>query len=209
MNFLAHLYLGPPEPQALLGSLLGDFVKGRIRDLELPESVRQGIWVHRQVDVFTDAHPLFRQSRARIDPQRRRFAGIMVDMFYDHLLARYWRDFSDEPLDTFTARTYALLLEQRDLIPPAAWPIISRMAEHDWLGSYADLASLHLALDNMGRRLKRQNALAGGVAELEADYAGFEADFREFLPQARHFALAQAARAMAGVGADTDSMPSA
>lgn len=177
--------------------------------MKLPAAVCEGIWLHRQIDVFTDAHPLFRRSRARIDPQRRRFAGIMVDMFYDHLLARYWNDFNDEPLEVFTSRSYALLREQRELIPSTAWPVISRMIEHDWLGSYADPDNLRLALDNMGRRLKRGNGLAGAVDELQADYAGFEADFRGFLPEVRRFALSQAARASAASGEGSASMPRA
>lgn len=199
MNFLAHLYLGPNEPQPLLGGLLGDFVKGRMEDIALPAGVRQGIWLHRRVDVFTDAHPLFLRSRQRVGADRRRYAGIMVDMFYDHLLARYWSDFSDEPLSEFTARSYRQLLAQREFIPERAWPIISRMAEHDWLGSYAELGTLHQALDNMSRRLRRDNCLVGGVGELEADYAGFESDFRAFLPEASAFARAEAQLAPAAI----------
>jgi acyl carrier protein phosphodiesterase len=192
MNFLAHLYLGPPDPQRLLGGLLGDFVNGRVVDMDLPAAVREGVWLHRQIDLFTDAHPLVRRSKQRVSPERRRFAGILVDMFYDHLLARYWDDFSEESLDSFTRRSYRLLLAQRDLIPLTAWPIIERMATHDWLSSYAELGSLHLAVNNTARRFRRETSLTGGVAELEADYAGFEADFRLFLPEVRAFARAQA-----------------
>lgn len=194
MNFLAHLYLGPREPQHLLGSVLGDFVKGPVGKLELPTHVREGIWLHRQIDAYTDAHPLVHRSKARVSPGRRRFAGIMVDMFYDHLLASHWQRFDEAPLEHFTRSAYADLLINQHLMPEHARLVIGRMASHDWLGSYQRLEILHQALDNMARRLTRQNTLPGGVFELEADYAGFEADFLAFMPQVMAFADDQAAR---------------
>lgn len=191
MNFLAHLFLGPRDPERALGSLLGDFVRGPVGKLELPEPVREGIWLHRRIDSFTDAHPLVALSKTRVTPERRRYAGIMIDMFYDHLLARHWEHFADQPLEEFTGQMYRLLLEQRAVIPANAWPVISSMVEHDWLGSYARMASLHRALDNISLRLRRANPLPGSADELERDYAGFEADFLSFMPQAIAFAGSQ------------------
>lgn len=193
MNFLAHLFLGPKDPEQALGSLLGDFVRGPVGRLQLPEGVREGIWLHRRIDSFTDAHPLVQRSRERVSPQRRRYAGIMIDMFYDHLLASHWQMFSDQPLEQFTRDIYALLLAQQPLIPEQAWPTISHMAEHDWLANYARLASLHRALDNISLRLKRANPLPGSAIELEQDYAGFKADFMAYMPQVMSYAADQAA----------------
>lgn len=193
MNFLAHLLLGPPQPQQALGSLLGDFVKGPVANLTLPPAVREGVWLHRRIDVFTDSHPLVLASKARVSNERRRFAGIMVDMFYDHLLARHWARFSAQPIEHFTQQMYAGLLAQQALIPEHAWPVIQRMAEQDWLSSYAELEQLERALTNMGRRLRRDNRLAGSVLELERDYGGFEADFLAFMPEVIDYAATQAA----------------
>lgn len=194
MNFLAHLYLGPRDPQRLLGSMLGDFVKGPIGSMQLPQGVREGIWLHRQIDAFTDAHPQVAVSKNRVSPLRRRYAGIMVDMFFDHLLARHWQRFENQPLERFTARAYGDLLSNEHLMPDRARQVITRMAAHDWLGSYVRVESLHQALDNMARRITRHNALPGAAAELEADYQAFEADFLAFMPQVTAFASAQAAR---------------
>lgn len=208
MNFLAHLFLGPRDPEQALGSLLGDFVRGPVQQLDLPQGVRDGIWLHRRIDSFTDAHPLVLKSRERVSPQRRRYAGIMIDMFYDHLLARHWPVFSDQPLDQFTRDIYAVLLEQQPLIPERAWPTIRRMAEQDWLSSYARLTSLHQALDNISLRLKRSNPLPGSAIELEQDYAGFEADFLAYMPLAMAYATDQAAD-LAGLSTSALSVPSA
>ncbi|UAW99305.1 DUF479 domain-containing protein [Halopseudomonas nanhaiensis] len=194
MNFLAHLYLGPRDPQRLLGSMLGDFVKGPIAGMELPPGVREGIWLHRQIDAFTDAHPQVGLSKARVSPLRRRYAGIMVDMFYDHMLARNWQRFEDQPLRQFTDRAYADLMSNQHLMPDNARRVISQMAAHDWLGSYARIESMHQALDNMARRFTRQTALPGAASELEADYEQFQQDFLAFMPEVTAFALAQAAR---------------
>jgi acyl carrier protein phosphodiesterase len=191
MNFLAHLFLGPQDPQQALGSVLGDFVRGPVAKLELPQGVREGIWLHRRIDSFTDAHPLITVSKTRVSPERRRYAGIMIDMFYDNLLARHWELFADQSIEEFTRGMYALLLKQRDVIPANAWPVISRMAEHDWLTSYARLPNLHQALDNIALRLRRSNPLPGSAGELERDYAGFEADFLAFMPQVMAFSRSQ------------------
>lgn len=193
MNYLAHLRLGPDHPQLALGGLLGDFVKGPVASMTLPEPVRQGIWLHRRIDAFTDRHPLVQRSKARISDQRRRYAGIMVDMFYDHLLVLHWQRFSDQPLASFTTRMYQAVLAQQPLMPERARRVLVRMAEEDWLGSYAQLDNLHMALNNMARRLRPGNPLVGAVAELEGDYPGFERDFLLFMPEVIEFAQSEAA----------------
>jgi acyl carrier protein phosphodiesterase len=187
MNYLAHLYLSPAEEDAWLGSLLGDFVKGAIGERYAP-SVAAAIRLHRRLDAFTDAHAAVQRSKSRISRARRRYAGIMIDMFYDHFLARSWAEFHDEPLEAFAARVYALLERRHAELPETMRDVAQRMAAQDWLGAYASPVTIHGALDRISTRLRRANRLAGAGEELLADYAGFETDFREFLPQARAFA---------------------
>jgi acyl carrier protein phosphodiesterase len=187
VNYLAHLYLSPPQDDALLGSLLGDFVKGAIGERFAPP-VAAAIRLHRALDTFTDAHAAVQRSRSRVSAARRRYAGVMIDMFYDHFLARRWQEFHHEPLEAFSARVYALLERRHAELPERLQYVAPRMAARDWLGSYASPANVARALDGIGTRLRRANRLAGAGEELLADYAGFEADFRAFLPQARAFA---------------------
>jgi acyl carrier protein phosphodiesterase len=187
VNFLAHLYLADPHPLPLLGSLMGDFVKGPLGG-RYPEQVTRGLALHRRIDTFTDAHPVVRVSRARISPERRRLAGIMVDMFYDHFLARDWAAYSPEPLHAFTGRVYALLSEHHAMLPERLQHIAPRMAQLDWLGSYRNVDAIHTALDRMGQRLKRGNRLLGAAEELTANYVALEADFRTFFPDVVRFA---------------------
>ncbi len=188
MNFLAHVFLAGPDPADRLGGMLGDFVKGPL-PAGLPDEVAAGVALHRRIDSFAEAHPAFRASRARVSAERRRYAGIMVDLFYDHLLARRWEEFSPEPLEDFTAGTYALLARHAALLPPRLAHIFPYMRGEDWLGSYRELSGVGEALDSISRhRLTRPNRLAGAARELEAGYQGFEADFRAFLPDALEFA---------------------
>jgi acyl carrier protein phosphodiesterase len=181
LNFLAHLYLAEPTPLGLLGSLMGDFVKGPL-DARYPQPLLQALLQHRRIDAFTDAHPLVRHSRSRMSAPHRRFAGVLTDMFYDHFLARHWRDYADEPIATFTRRVYGLLHDHRALLPERLQRIAPHMARGDWLGSYAQLPAIEAAIDRMGTRLKRGNTLLGGGSELRAQYAAFEGDFRAFFP---------------------------
>jgi acyl carrier protein phosphodiesterase len=186
MNYLAHLYLSPPGEDALLGSLLGDFVKGPLPDAGA-SALTRAIALHRKLDAFTDAHRVVIGSRQRVSAARRRYAGIIVDMFYDHFLARHWAQYHDQPLPAFSARVYAMLARRHGELPARLQQIAPSMIRGDWLGSYADVGSIGRALDGMGTRLRRENRLHGAGEELIAQYAGFECDFRAFLPQAQRF----------------------
>jgi acyl carrier protein phosphodiesterase len=191
MNYLAHLHLGGDSPPQLLGSLYGDFVKGPLAG-RFPAELEAAIRLHRRIDVFTDRHPLIEQARSRFPAERRRTSGILLDLFFDHCLARDWRDFTDEPLAQFTARVYRLLAAQSELPERLAY-IAPRMAAQDWLGSYRDFAVLEQVLLGMSRRLSRPQLLAGAMSELERLYEPLSADFREFYPELQRFAD-QAAR---------------
>ena len=147
MNYLAHLLLAEQTPQGWLGALMGDFVKGAI-DPTLPGGIRRGIVLHRRIDSFTDAHPVHRASRNRIAGARRRYAGIIIDLCYDHFLARSWAHHAALPLDEFTIEVYAVLARHRTLLPPRLERIAPR---HDRPG----LAGLLPQARRAGRRARR------------------------------------------------------
>lgn len=189
MNYLAHLHLGGDQPAQLLGSLYGDFVKGWLSG-QWPPEIEAAIGLHRRIDAFTDSHPLLAASRARFPLTRRRYAGILLDVFFDHCLARHWQDYAAEPLAQFSGRVYQVLLQEPQL-PERLALIAPRMAEQDWLGSYRDFAVLQQVLVGMQRRLSRPQGLDGALEELERLYDPLLADFREFYPQLQAFAEAR------------------
>ena len=184
MNYLAHFYLAEQSSEGLLGSLLGDFVKGRLDD-RFPQIVRRGIALHRAIDSFTDAHPLHLESRNRIGGERRRYAGIIIDVCYDHFLCRHWAEYSSESLDRFAARVYDILREHQDALPDRLRRMVPHMIANDWLGSYAELVNVGRALDGIAERIVRSNPLAGAVIEIEANYRELDGDFQRFFPQLR------------------------
>jgi acyl carrier protein phosphodiesterase len=190
MNYLAHAWLAGDLPADRLGGLIGDFVKGPL-PAGLPADVAAGVRLHRQIDVFADTHPAFRRSRERVTPLRRRFGGVMVDMFYDHFLARHWMQYHPLPLEHFSAEMYRLMGIHAPLLPPALAAILPRMREADWLASYRSPDAIAIALDRMAMRLRRANPLPGAGEELRAGYAGFEADFFDFIVDAERFAAEQ------------------
>ncbi|MDH4133352.1 MAG: ACP phosphodiesterase [Gammaproteobacteria bacterium] len=190
MNYLAHAFLGRATPELLTGSMLGDFVKGRLDDRYPPE-VRAGIALHRAIDGFTDSHARVQASRALIAPERRRFAGILVDVFHDHFLARHWSRFSSTPLERFTAEVYGTLWPQRHGFPERLQRMLPWMRADDWLASYADVDAVDASLRGMSRRFRfaeRAQPLASGVEELNAHYAELEQLFLEFFPELERYA---------------------
>ena len=187
MNWLAHLLLADPQPAHRVGSLLPDLLPiAQLR--ELPPSFQAGIERHRQIDAFTDKHPLFRRSVARLQPPYRRYGAVLVDIFYDHLLTAHWRQFARVDLGEFTREVYAAFDECRDHLPNHAYRILNQMRVSGWLESYGDVDGIRLTLARMSRRLRRPFDLAGGTDQLEAYYSGLRADFLEFFPAiARQF----------------------
>ncbi|GGP26623.1 acyl carrier protein phosphodiesterase [Silvimonas amylolytica] len=190
MNYLAHILLAGPDPAYRLGALLGDFVKGPMPGV-LPPAVAEGVILHRSIDVFTDAHPAFLASRARVSGARRRYSGIMVDMFYDHFLAAHWAKFGRGALPDFAGETYALFAQNGDLLPARLAQILPNMTRNDWLTSYRRPEAIAGAINGMAaHRLSQPNALGGGGDELLEKYAEFEGDFLAFWPQVRAHAEA-------------------
>lgn len=189
MNYLAHLHLGGPTPAQLLGSLYGDFVKGPLTG-RYAADIEAAIRLHRRIDVFTDSHPAVLAARARFPAARRRTSGILLDLFFDHCLARAWDDYASESLPFFTGRVYQVLRATPEL-PGHLALIAPRMAAQDWLGGYRDVKTLPRVIDAMRRRLSRPQLLDGAEAELERLYEPLWDDFRGFYPQLMRFAEAQ------------------
>lgn len=184
MNYLAHLRLAPDEPLLRLGNLLGDFARG-VDVAALPEPLRRGIAQHRAIDRFTDAHPVFRRSRQRLPPALRRFGGVLVDVYYDHFLARHWSRFGDgRGLEDFTQAVYGELQQHDAWLPPQLQQAAPLMRRQDWLAGYRELANIDVTLQRMSRRLRRDNPLGQGGEELRRHYDGLQDDFVAFFPDA-------------------------
>ncbi len=188
MNFLAHALLAGTADADRMGGLMGDFVKGFL-PAGLPPALASGVALHRAIDSFADRHAAFAASRGRVSATRRRVSGVLVDLFYDHLLARDWADHGPGTLENYTAELYASLHDYSGFFPEKAREVADLMRTNDWLCAYRNVAAVGQVIDRMSvYRLRRANPLAGGIEEFLADAEGFEADFRVFLPDALAFA---------------------
>jgi acyl carrier protein phosphodiesterase len=182
MNYLAHLFLSDGTPESMIGNLLGDFVKGSIENI-YPHEIVKGIYLHRKIDSFTDSHPIFRSSKRLISINRRKFSGIMIDVFYDHFLAKNWSEYSNIALNDFTNRVYQVLQENKKILPERLKSILPDMIAYDWLASYKQFSVIDRAINGLSRRIKRKNNLFGGVEELFLNYHQLQTDFSMFFPE--------------------------
>jgi acyl carrier protein phosphodiesterase len=184
MNWLAHIALSEPTPEFRIGNVLADLLQiTEIR--QLPEAFQAGIARHRAIDSFTDKHPVFRQSVARLDPHFRRYGFVVMDIFYDHFLSARWSEHYATPLREFVGQFHEDVETCRDAIPTTAYTILRRMRAADWLTSYGDLNGVRSTLDRMSLRLKRPFDLGSATDELQRNYMELEQDFAAFFPQIR------------------------
>lgn len=188
MNFLAHLALAENDSEARVGQVLADFVSaGSIGTF--PRGIQDGILAHQRIDSFSDTHPAFASARWRLHPPYRRYGGVLVDVYFDHFLARGWTRFGNgDPLPDFAASCYRSLNAYRHLGPDRFGVAVKAMARDNWLVSYAELRGVDRALRGIAKRCKYDNPLGSGVSVLEANYEGLRSDFELFFPQLRSFA---------------------
>ena len=177
MNWLAHLRLSPADSLVRIGNLAGDFVRGF--DIgQLHPDMQRGIEQHRAVDRFVDAHPVFRRSRERLRPDFRRFAGVVLDVFYDHYLARDWHLHGDGgALRDFVDQVHDELHQHRDLLPPQLAAIAPRLTQQRWLGHYDTVDGVDQVLRAMAHRARRATPLATSAWELVRCYDDLGEDF--------------------------------
>lgn len=186
MNFLFHMYLSGDDHELLVGNFMGDFVKGPLGD-DYPPRIRQGLMLHRKIDSFAQRDTDFQTSRLRLSPDFGLYRGVLVDLFYDHFLAKEWDSWSDTPFQDYISWARSAVEKHLAIMPKQlqeSVPVIF----NELLPSYKSIAGTEAALNRMSRRVKRSNPLAEGGAELTRHYEELKADFERFTPTAQRFA---------------------
>lgn len=182
MNFFAHLVLAEPTAESRFGNLLADFCRGV--DLhQYSPAIQAAVWRHRAIDRFTDQHDAVRQARLLFSPRYRRFAPVITDLLWDHLLLVYWQQFDARPLAPLCQQFYRQLSQQRAQMPTAMAHIIQLLIQQDWFAHYQQLDGIAAALDNMARRLRFANQFAGSATEFAPQLPQFYQLFCQFYPQ--------------------------
>jgi acyl carrier protein phosphodiesterase len=188
VNFLAHALLAGDTPALIVGGVVGDWIKGALPGA-LPDDLAKGVTLHRAIDHFAESHPAFNRSRSRVSAERRRYAGVLVDVFYDHLLAQNWAAIHRQPLNEYCENVYGLIHGRLNDLPVSARPAMELMAKEDWLMSYVKIEGIADVLARMSRRARQPNPLAHGEREFLADMDGYATDFQAWLGDACEFSL--------------------
>ncbi len=186
MNFLAHIYLAGNNDGLIIGNFIADMVKGKAYQ-NYAEPIQKGILLHRQIDSFTDNHPVFRNTKRRILKEQGRYSAVVVDLFYDHFLATEWTRFSDEKLDDFVCKNYKLMIKNYRKLPARTQYILPFMVRQNWLANYANLKPLALIFDRMDKRTNYLSGMKTSVATLKKHYPEIKNDFLAFMPDVIRF----------------------
>ena len=182
MNFLAHIYLSGDNDLMKIGNFMADGIRGKNFDT-FPMAIQKGIILHRAIDTFTDAHPVFRQSTKRLHANYHHYSGIIVDIFYDHFLAKNWENYSNESLENYTERFYQSLRDNHNFLTEKTQKMVPYLIDQNWLLSYQTIEGIEDVLIRMDNRMKRDSNMRFSVAELRTFYVEFENEFTTFFDE--------------------------
>ena len=186
MNFLAHIYLSGENDHIKIGNFIADGIHGKNFDA-FPIDVQKGIRLHREIDSFTDFHPIFRQSKHRLHERYGHYSGVIMDIFYDHFLAKNFSNYSKVPLKDFSENFYKVLDANFSILTPRFQKILPILKEENWLLMYATIEGISHILYNMDRRTRLRSKMQFSVEELKLFYTEFETEFTFFFTEMENF----------------------
>lgn len=186
MNFLAHIYLSGDNNLVTIGNFIADGIKGKDYK-EFSPKIQTGILLHRHIDTYTDAHKTVRLSTKRLHEKYGHYSGVIVDILYDHFLAKNWKKYNNIPLDEYVENFYDSLEEHYDILPLRIQKMMPYMIADNWLLSYASINGISRVLDGMNRRTKNRSSMNEAVIELEEFYEEFENEFTSFFNELIEF----------------------
>lgn len=184
MNFLAHIYLSEENELIAIGNFMADGIRGH-QYLDFPEDIQKGVLLHRTIDTFTDAHPVYRQSKHRLHEKYGHYSGVIMDIVYDHFLAKNWANYHPVPLNTYAENFYQSLRNHYTLLTEKTKKMLPYMIARDWLTSYASLAGLEMILFQMDHRTQHRAHMQEAIVEIQQFYSEFENEFTLFFEELR------------------------
>lgn len=186
MNFLAHIYLSGENKDIIIGNFIADGIKGK-RYLKYPPNISKGIILHRAIDTFTDSHPIVHQSTSKLHKNYGHYSGVIVDIIYDHFLAKNWKEYHPQPLSNFVQEFYQLLRQNFDALPARIQRMMPYMISDNWLESYATIPGIGKILAQMNYRTKGVARMDKATEELVIYYDAFENEFTDFFKELKEF----------------------
>ncbi len=182
MNFLAHIYLSFDDPEITLGNFIADSIRGN-KFKHLPERVQKGILLHREIDTFTDTHEIPKISSKRLHKNYSHYSRVIVDIFYDHYLAKNWNTYSKTPLDAYVENFYDLLEDNYPILPVGVQRMMPYMISDNWIYNYSKMEGIAKVLKGMNRRTNNKSKMNFAILDLEEHYEKFEEEFAAFFDE--------------------------
>jgi acyl carrier protein phosphodiesterase len=186
MNFLAHLYLSQQNEDWMIGNFIADEVKGK-KFRDYPPEISNGILMHRAIDSFTDTNEIVHHSKKYFQEKYHLYAGVLMDLFYDHFLAKNWNQFSEIPLEKFAVNIYSLMHLNKEFLPISIAHMLIYMERENWLVNYASLPGIQKSLNGLSRRIRQNPGIENSLFELQQHYQEVETDFFSFFNLIRNF----------------------
>lgn len=188
MNYLAHMFLSLDQEDLMIGNLSGDFV--RVADIRFMKSeIERGVMLHRKIDKFTDTHSIVSRSIARLTPIHGKYAAVIVDILYDHLLAHNWAAYTTESIEAFKVRNYEILSRRHDDLPDRLQKKIVKMIDRDFIEAYRSFEGMRHIMRFMDKRTSFPSDFESSVDQYESEFEDFNEDFRLFFPELISFVL--------------------
>ena len=188
MNYLAHIYLSGDNKMIKIGNFMADSIRGKSYEV-YERDIKRGILLHRAIDSFTDMHPIYRQSKHRLHSKYGHYSGVIMDIFYDHFLAKNWSLYSKTPLEEFTTDFYILLETNYEILTDKVKSIIPHMRNKNWLLSYSTIEGLQIIMNQMNYRIKNRVPMDESIQELKEYYTEFESEFKLFFTEIQAFSI--------------------
>jgi len=189
MNFLAHAFLSFDQPHILTGNMISDFVKGK-RKFEYPLSIQNGIYLHREIDNFTDFHAATARAKNFFRLHYRLYSGAFVDIVFDHFLAIDKNQFPQrDSLQNFTQATYHLLEKDSFYFPQTFQKIFPYMKSQNWLYEYHSGEGIRKAFGGLAYRALYFNESDTAFQIFNDHYSELQNCYKEFFPELKRFAL--------------------
>lgn len=188
MNYLAHIYLSGDNKMIKIGNFMADSIRGKSYEV-YERDIKRGILLHRAIDSFTDMHPIYRQSKHRLHSKYGHYSGVIMDIFYDHFLAKNWSLYSKIPLEEFTTDFYILLETNYEILTDKVKSIIPHMRNKNWLLSYSTIDGMQTIMNHMNYRIKNRVPMDESIQELKEYYTEFESEFKLFFTEIQAFSI--------------------
>jgi len=182
MNYLAHIYLSGENDQVKIGNFIADGIKGT-KYKAYPRDIQIGILLHRKIDWFSDNNNILRTSKRRLDDRYGHYKGVVIDIFYDHFLAKNWTNYSGIPLTIYTQSFYRLLQNNKEILPDRIKYLMKYMIKDDWLTNYGNLRGIESVLIGMDRRTNYISKMDLAIEDLVDHYEDFKSDFELFFEE--------------------------